>query len=80
MQNGATAGNVTLQWAEFNTSGTATVRAGSTLMAYRVRGADYAEVYYSTDSSIQEGDIVSLAGDGVSQVKKSSNSYDGSVL
>lgn len=49
-------------------------------MAYRVRGADYAEVYYSSDSSIQEGDIVSLAGDGVSQVKKSSRAYDGSVL
>ena len=52
--NGNTAGVVTLQWSEFAVSGTNTVRAGSTLAAYRIRGADLAEVYYSTDHTVNE--------------------------
>jgi Collagen triple helix repeat (20 copies) len=71
--NGATAGAVNLQWAEFALSGTNTVRAGSNLVAYKVRGADLAEFYYSQDTTIKAGDIVSLDGTGPSQVKKSSS-------
>lgn len=71
--NGATAGTVNLQWAEFALSGTNTMRAGSSLVAYKIRGADLAEFYYSQDPSITAGDIVSLDGTGPSQVVKSTN-------
>ncbi len=74
--NGATAGTVTLQWAQFAVSGTSTVRAGSTVLAYKVTGADLAEIYYTSDTTTSEGDIVSLAGNGVSQVQKSNKAYD----
>lgn len=55
VRNGATAGNVTLQWAQgvagaVNT----TVNDGSSLKAFKVRGADYAEIYYSNDMTIHE--------------------------
>ncbi len=78
--NGATAGVVNLQWAEFAVSGTNTVRAGSYFIAYRIRGADLAEVYYTSDTTVHEGDIVSLAGNGVSQVQKSVKGYDSKAL
>ena len=78
--NGATAGQVTLQWSQFVVSGTSIVRAGSTVLAYKVTGADLAEIYYTSDATVQEGDIVSLAGNGVSQVQKSSKAYDGRSL
>ncbi len=78
--NGGTAGPVNLQWAEFAVSGVDTVRAGSYLVAYRIRGADLAEVYYTSDTTVHDGDIVSLAGNGVSQVKKSSRAYDSRSL
>ena len=65
-----TAGDVQLQWAP-RVTGNLTVLAGSKLAAYRLRGADLAEVYYTSDMSVSEGDIVSLTGDGISQVQKS---------
>ncbi len=79
--NGATAGTVRLQWAQNVANASNTIGyAGSILKAYRIRGADYAEIYYSDDNTIAEGDIVSLTGDGVSQVKKSSSSYDSTSI
>lgn len=82
IRNGATTGNVTLQWAQgaalFGTN--TIVNDGSYLKAFKVRGADYAEIYYSNDMTIKEGDIVSLTGNGVSQVSKSSQSYDSKSL
>lgn len=75
--NGGTAGNVTLQWAQWTAAvANTTVHDGSYLHAYKVRGADYAEVYYTDDGSVNKGDIVSLTGNGVSQVEKSSKPYD----
>ncbi len=74
--NGATAGTVTLQWSQFAVSGTSIARAGSTVLAYKVTGADLAEVYYAQDGTVAEGDIVSLTGDGVSQIRKSTKAYD----
>jgi hypothetical protein len=68
------AGNVQLQWAP-NTSGSLTVLAGSSMQAQRVQGADLAEIYYTSDPSIKAGEIVSLTGTGVSQVKKSNSEY-----
>jgi hypothetical protein len=54
--NGGTAGNVTLQWAQ-GTAAVATntiVHDGSYLHAYKVRGADYAEIYYSEDVTVSK--------------------------
>ena len=79
--NGAAAGVVNLQWSQFSANGTANiVRAGSYLTAFRIRGADLAEVYYTSDTTASEGDIVSLAGNGVSQVQKSVKGYDSKAL
>ncbi len=46
----------------------------------RLSGADVAEVYYAEDGSISEGDIVSISGNGVSQVKKTTSAYDNRAL
>jgi hypothetical protein len=75
---GATAGPVTFIWGQgtLDAINPTIVKAGSSLIAYRVRGADLAEIYYAKDASISEGDIVSLDGTGVSQVKKSIKAYD----
>ncbi len=71
-----TTGNAVFRWAQNTSNATATnVAAGSTLRAYRVDGADYAETYFSDDYSITEGMIVDLAGTGVSQVLKSFTPY-----
>jgi hypothetical protein len=50
------------------------------LSTYRLSGADVAEVYYSEDNDANEGDIVSITGNGVSQVVKSSKKYDNKAL
>ena len=50
------------------------------LSTYRISGADVAEVYFSEDDTAKEGDIVSLTGNGVSQVTKSSKPYDNKAL
>jgi hypothetical protein len=76
---GATAGTVTLQWAQFANSGTNTVRSGSSMTAFRVRGADLAEVYYAQDISVEEGDVVAMDG-GISQIRKSNRAYDSKVI
>ena len=47
---------------------------------YKITGADVAEVYYSDDVSINEGDIVALNGAGASQVQKSSKGYQSSAI
>ncbi len=79
--NGGTAGTVTLQWAQFTANASNTIgRQGSIIKAYRVRGADFAEIYYADDHTIAEWDIVSLTGDGVSQVKKSTTPYDSKAI
>ena len=54
--------------------------AGSTLArdsyisAYRISGADYAEVYYDSSNNSGSGDIVALNGQGPSQIGLASNS------
>lgn len=76
-----TAGNIQLQWAQNTANGSNTIgRQGSILKAYRIRGADFAEIYYADDHTVAEGDIVSLTGDGVSQVKKSATPYDSKAI
>jgi hypothetical protein len=48
-----------------------TILKDASISAYRLSGADLAEIYYTEDGTMVEGQIVSLAGDGQSQVGKS---------
>lgn len=76
-----TAGTIQLQAAQNSLSALATsINTGSSFVAYRLRGADLAEVYYSQDNSISEGMLVSLTQAGMSQVQKSEIPYDMNVL
>jgi len=75
--NGMATGNVTLQWAQNASSGTATrVKAGSSLVAYKITGADLAEAYYTNNASISSGDVVSLDPESAAGVNKSAKVYD----
>ncbi|MCA9324102.1 hypothetical protein KC992_03280 [Candidatus Saccharibacteria bacterium] len=76
-----TAGTVQLQWAQNVAAAVnTTVFDGSYLNAVKIRGADLAEFYFSEDYTIAPGDIVSLAGNGVSQVQKTNGAYDTNAL
>jgi hypothetical protein len=78
---GTTGGNVTFQFSRQGAGGTnVSNQAESHLIAFRIDGADLAEVYFAKDSSIEEGDVVALDGSGVSQVSKSSKNYQKNVL
>lgn len=69
-------GTVTVQFAQNAANATATtIRANSVLIAYKVSGADYAELYYDATGDITEGDIVQLDGLGVSQIEKTKEAY-----
>jgi hypothetical protein len=80
--NGATANqNVTFAFAQATSNGTATtVKAGSSLLAYKLTGADLAEAYQTKDRTIGPGDIVSADGSLAAGVKKSQGAYDSKVL
>ena len=56
------AGTAQIRWAQ-NTASTTptTIRANTYLVAYKVNGADYAELYYDSSGDIQEGEIVKLS-------------------
>jgi hypothetical protein len=72
-----TAGTVQWQWAQGTSDATPTiVRAGSYLVAYKISGADIAEAYYTNDSSIKPGDVVSLDPTSAAGALKSTTSYD----
>lgn len=71
-----TPGNLVFRWAQGTSSGTSTtVVAGSSIIGYKVTGADYAETYYSKDFSVEPGMIVQLEGTGPSQVLKANKPY-----
>jgi hypothetical protein len=76
-----TSGSITFQWAQ-NTSNAyvTTVYAGGYMVAYKISGADVAEVYYSKDNSITPGDVVSVDGSVNAGVKKSQGAYDPHAL
>lgn len=71
----ATTGTVMVQYSQAVASGTSNIRAGSFITAYRISGADYAELYFSKNGGIQPGTIVALDGSGVSQVGSASKPY-----
>ena len=78
---GVTGGTVKLQWAQStSTAVNLTVKAGSFLEAFKVGGADLAEVYSSNDGSIAEGDVVSVDSSIQNGVQKSRKTYDSTVL
>ena len=59
-----TAGNVTLQWAQNTTRAThvLNVASSSHMIAFKITGADLAEVYYTNDNKVRPGTIVSSSG------------------
>jgi hypothetical protein len=77
----STAGTITFTWAQAASSGTATtLDEDSYALAYRLVGADYAEIYYSTDGGLSPGEVVSLDGTGPSQIEPSQSAYDPNVI
>jgi hypothetical protein len=78
---GATPGNVTLQWAQVTSNGTnTTVKAGSSLNAFKGIGVDLAEAYYTNDGSIRPGDIVEVDGSLKAGVKKTQGVYSSKAM
>jgi hypothetical protein len=76
-----TTGTAQFQWAQGTAAAVnTTITKDTVLSTYRISGADVAEVYFSEDDTAKEGDIVSLTGNGVSQVTKSSKPYDNKAL
>ncbi len=74
-------GTAQFQWAQNIANGAVTsIAKDSTLTYTRLSGADVAEVYYTNDQDTVEGNIVSLNGEGVSQVSKSGVPYDSHAL
>ncbi|MBP6962295.1 hypothetical protein KBB49_02030, partial [Candidatus Saccharibacteria bacterium] len=74
VSTGATAGNVIVNFGQNAASGTSTIFAGSFITAYRVSGADYAEIYYSEDR-MSKGMIAEFSGNGPSQIKTANSPY-----
>ena len=78
---GATAGTATFQWAQNTASATnLTLPIDAYMTAYKLTGADLAEVYYTSDPGVSPGDVISISGNGVSQVKKSSVAYESNAI
>lgn len=81
VSTGATPGNVAINFGRVGIGpSTVQINIGSTLVAYKLIGADLAEVYFAKDTTIEEGDVVALDGTGVSQVVKSNKKYQKNVL
>ena len=78
--NGATAGTASFQWAQNTaTAAATTITKDTQITAYRLSGADLAEVYYAQENGITPGTIVQLAG-GASQISKSQGAYSDKIL
>lgn len=79
--NGATAGTVMLQFGQVAASATSTIFAGSYVIAYKVSGADLAEVYYTKEAGgLPPGTLVSLDPALEAGVKRSDGPYDPHLL
>lgn len=75
-----TTGTVVVQFAQVTASGTSTISSGSFINAYRISGADYAELYYTDDQDVKPGMLVELTGTGPSQVRKSTQPYSDRLI
>ncbi|MEK7528308.1 MAG: hypothetical protein AAB592_00905, partial [Patescibacteria group bacterium] len=70
-------GSISLQWAQGVSNAAANkVAKGSYLLAFKISGADLAEIYYTKDADVKPGTIVSIDPDLSAGVKKSAGSYD----
>lgn len=77
----ATAGNVMLQFGQVAASGTSTIYTGSYVIAYKVSGADLAEIYYTEGmSGAPPGTLMRLDPSFEAGVKQSVSPYDPSLL
>jgi hypothetical protein len=77
----ATAGNAMLQFGQVAASGTSTIFAGSYVIAYKVSGADLAEIYYTKETGgLPPGTLVSLDPNFEAGVKKPGGPYDSRLL
>jgi hypothetical protein len=75
-----TAGVVRLDWAENGGAGAvSTIFAGSSLVAYKVSGADLAEVYFAK-SSLVPGTVVSIDSSLPAGVRASTRAYDATLM
>lgn len=76
-----TSGTVQLQFAQASVDATASIiMANSYLLAFKVSGADLAEVYFSKDVHLIPGTVVSLDPTLSTGVKKSEKPYDPQVM
>jgi hypothetical protein len=80
--SGGGSGTVVFRWGQGTSDGTngTTVVAGSSLLAYKVNGADLAEVYYSKESDLTPGTVLQYDSSILSGVKKSQNPYEQNVI
>ncbi len=74
-----TAGTVMVQFGQNTSSGTSTIASGSFITAFRISGADYAEIFYA-EEQMQKGMIAQIAGGGPSQVRKSDTPYSDKLI
>ncbi|NJK70737.1 MAG: hypothetical protein HC932_00485 [Thermales bacterium] len=72
------AGTVTFQWAP-NTATARTLNKDGYMQAFKLSGADYAELYYAKDGS-SAGDIVELNGEGQSQISQSNQARRNNII
>src|SRR3990167_7916450 len=77
---GGTAGSVQAQFGQNAASGTSTIFAGSWVMAWKVSGADLAEMYYTREDSLKPGMVVAIDSTLRAGVKATTQSYEGGVL
>jgi len=79
--NGATAGTVTLQWAQNTaTAANTIVAAGSYMHAFILVGSDLAELYYTNESDLVPGMVVSLDKNFSAGVVKAAKPYDTNTI
>jgi hypothetical protein len=80
--SGVSGGTVNFQFAQNSVAAGNPIKImpGSMLHAYKATGADLAEIYFSSDTSISQGDIVSISGEGQAQIQKTSKKYQSNSL
>lgn len=76
-----TSGSVQLQFAQnVQNASNSIILANSYLLAFKVSGADLAEVYYTNDAGVVPGTVVSLDPSITSGVQKSDRAYDPHIM
>ncbi|HSW48296.1 MAG TPA: hypothetical protein VLG67_04415, partial [Candidatus Saccharimonadales bacterium] len=81
-QTAGTGGAFNFQFAQVASNGTASITRKNSTLVYWIlpNAADYAEVYYTKDPTIEAADVVSVDGSLKSGVQKSKGSYDNTTV